>query len=619
MTTKQENDTIMTENKSNQNEKNEISETWKVKGFPEYYKTGHVKNIMTSLKLDVIDVFKKTPNNTAYVRFKCVEDKLNAKDIINGYTEKKIKRLHCIETPNRKQYQNDLIKQEKKQRKEKKEKNQKKEKEKKINKEPTSIHQVVTPLFNMDYQEQLRVKQQKLCKDLGYFRRKMTNEKFMNIEFLKWLPKKKKQRGGKSLKTLCPLIGIMSSPITESYRNKVSMTIGYNKISNKLTIGFQLGRFEHGQASIESCQQCINIDNISKQIAKCSQIFVRNQFEKYKYDCFNKKTHDGIWRKLDIRTSKRCKQYVIMLQIQRKQLNDEQFEQLKKDFVSCICDEAKIIKNESNFDLNGISIMINNTVSTANNNDCPIEILYGNNYHYEEICGLKFRISTTAFFQINTKSAERLYETAGQWTISGINDKKIVLFDICCGTGTIGLCIAKKYKKNIKKVIGLELIQDAVNDATFNANINNFDNAQFIAGKAEETLEKVLNEQVDINNDYCVAILDPPRCGVHKNICKLIRKQERIQRVIYVSCNSSSCVNDAIRLCQTPSKKCVGTPFKPIKSIGCDLFPHTDHVEMIIQFDRCKEGEIDWTKLSIQASESHRKYLYEQKQKTIQA
>ena len=103
------------ENGSNQNNKtkngekeiedNAVSETWKIKGFPEYYKTGHVSNIMTLLKLEIVDAFKKTPNNTAYVRFKSVEEKLRAKDIINGYTEKKIKRLHCIEHPNRPQYE----------------------------------------------------------------------------------------------------------------------------------------------------------------------------------------------------------------------------------------------------------------------------------------------------------------------------------------------------------------------------------------------------------------------------------------------------------------------------------------------------------------------------------
>ena len=82
-----------------------ISETWKVKGFPQFFRTGHVKNIMETLELDTIDVFKKTPNVCAYIRFKSLDEKLRAESIINSYTTKKIKRLHCIEHPNRKQYE----------------------------------------------------------------------------------------------------------------------------------------------------------------------------------------------------------------------------------------------------------------------------------------------------------------------------------------------------------------------------------------------------------------------------------------------------------------------------------------------------------------------------------
>eukprot|EP01084_Bolivina_argentea_P067810 123427_1 len=615
------NETLSIKMETDHNEKNIenkqddtiVSETWKIKGFPSFYKTGHVKNIMLSLNLDIIDVYKKTPNLTAYVRFKSVAEKLRAKSIINGYTEKKIKRLHCIEHPNRKQYENDLAKAAKKAKRRniKNDDSSQHPNRKQYSKpEPTSIHEVVTPLHNKPYEDQLLIKRQKICKDMGRFRRKMTNPRFMNQDFLTWLPS---ERGAKNLKNLCPILGIISSPITHGYRNKVSLSIGYNKNNNKLTIGFQLGRFEHGAASIESCQQCLHINSISKRIAKCTQIFVRDQFNKYKYNSFHKRDHTGIWRKLDVRLSSRTKQFIVILQIQNRLLTIEQYNILKNDFYKCIYNESMVVKKECEYILNGICILINNSVSTANNNECPMDILYGNNFHYELICGLKFRIHSTAFFQINTISAERLYETTAQWVI-GLQKRDIVLFDICCGTGTIGLCVAKLCGKNIKKVIGLELIEDAVKDARFNAELNNFKNAMFIAGKAEETLQKVLDEEVGVN-DYVVAILDPPRCGVHKDICQLLRMKKRIQKIIYVSCNSASCINDALRLCQTPSKKTVGMPFKPIKAIGVDLFPHTDHVEMIMHLERCSESDVDWSTLSIQGKESHRKYLYAEKQK----
>ena len=297
-----------------------------------------------------------------------------------------------------------------------------------------------------------------------------------------------------------------------------------------------------------------------------------------------------------------------------------EFDRLKQEFMDCICSEADAIKRQCDYSLNGVSILMNDTVSTAKYNECAMDVLCGSAFHFEIICGLKFRISATAFFQINTVSAERLYETAAQWAMSAQQNskqkkkKKTVVFDICCGTGTIGLCIAKLCGSNIKKVIGLELIEEAVNDARFNAQSNGFSNAVFVAGKAEATLQRMLDSEVGVT-DSVVAIVDPPRCGVHKDICKVLRAQSRIERIIYVSCNSASCINDALKLCQTPSKKTVGTPFKPVCAIGVDLFPHTEHVEMLMHLERCADSEIDWTQLSHQAKESHRKYLYAEQQK----
>merc|ERR1712228_277823 len=132
----------------------------------------------------------------------------------------------------------------------------------------------------------LRIKQQSICKIMGRFRRKMTNERFMNLSFLKWLPSEK---GASKLKSLCPVLGIIASPIMNGYRNNVSFSIGYNKDNNLLTIGFQMGRTEDGAVSIGSYQNVITIDDlISKRIASCVQQFVRLQFEQYKYDAFNK-------------------------------------------------------------------------------------------------------------------------------------------------------------------------------------------------------------------------------------------------------------------------------------------------------------------------------------------
>ena len=134
--------------------------------------------------------------------------------------------------------------------------------------------------------------------------------------------------------------------------------------------------------------------------------------------------HNGVWRKLDVRVSSRTKQFVVTLEIQRKQLQTMEHDRLKQEFMDCICSEADAIKSECDYSLNSVSILINGTVSTAKYNECAVGVLCGSAFHFEIICGLKFRISATAFFQINTVSAERLYETAAQWARSAQQNLK---------------------------------------------------------------------------------------------------------------------------------------------------------------------------------------------------
>ena len=231
-----------------------------------------------------------------------------------------------------------------------------------------------------------------------------------------------------------------------------------------------------------------------------------------------------------------------------------------------------------------------------------------------------------------------MYEIAAQWAACQPNT---ILFDICCGTGTIGLCITNTAKNNIKKLIGLELNESAVCDAKFNAQLNgfygNYDNsnsnlnsnlidinsvmkyAEFIAGRAELTLENALDNHIDSEDDTVVAILDPPRSGVHPTVCKLLRETDKISKIVYVSCNSRSCFDDCVRLCQAPSKKVVGFPFKPIKVLAVDLFPHTEHVEMVMLLQRCKMDDIDESQLSSQGRKAVESDRYKKRQKLLRA
>ena len=366
--------------------------------------------------------------------------------------------------------------------------------------------------------------------------------------------------------------------------------------------------------SIESCQDCVHVNAVSKRMALCVQQFVSAQMAQHKLTCFSKHDHSGVWRKLQIRSSSRTRQFVVTLELQTQHLSPAQLATLKQDFVTCVCAEAQHIRGDCGFELKGVSFLANNSVSTRSENSCPIDVAFGAGFFTERMCGLLFRVSATAFFQVNTASAERLYAATAQWALKDIaKERRLVLLDVCCGTGTIGLCVARVAQGRVRKVVGLELCADAVKDAQLNARSNGFERgfARFVSGKAEETISRVLREEV-AEGDFVVAIVDPPRCGLHKDICAALRQQQSIARVVYVSCNAASCVADALRFCKTCSKKCVGMPFRPVGVLAVDLFPHTEHVEMLMLMQRCREQDVDWTTLSHQASESQRKYLYQQ-------
>ena len=206
----------------------------------------------------------------------------------------------------------------------------------------------------------------------------------------------------------------------------------------------------------------------------------------------------------------------------------------------------------------------------------PYETLLGRGYYTERLFALSFQVSPGSFFQNNIPMAERLFSTAREWIAATASS---VLFDVCCGTGVIGLSMAS----SVKEVLGVDICEPAIHDAINNATLNNVQNCRFLAGKAEDVLPTVIHDYQ--GQDIC-AIVDPARPGLHPSVISTIRKCGRIKRLVYISCNPSAFVNDLKDLCRAPSKTMPGTPFKPIKSQGFDMFPETEHVELLTLFER---------------------------------
>ncbi|XP_062874190.1 tRNA (uracil-5-)-methyltransferase homolog A isoform X2 [Trichomycterus rosablanca] len=219
----------------------------------------------------------------------------------------------------------------------------------------------------------------------------------------------------------------------------------------------------------------------------------------------------------------------------------------------------------------------------AGTEDLPCELVAGDAWIHEELLGLRFRISPHSFFQTNTPAAEVLYSSVGEWAQL---DQESTVLDVCCGTGTIGISLAKR----VKKVIGIELCQEAVEDAKVNAKANGLTNIEFHCGKAEDIFPTVLNAVVSPN---VTAIVDPPRAGLHSKVILAIRRAEHLKRLVYVACNAKAAMNNFVDLCRAPSNRVRGDPFRPVRAMGVDLFPQTMHCETILLFERVDYGSND--------------------------
>lgn len=190
-------------------------------------------------------------------------------------------------------------------------------------------------------------------------------------------------------------------------------------------------------------------------------------------------------------------------------------------------------------------------------------------------------------------AVDKIREVAG-------DPKNTLLFDVCCGTGTIGLTCLKEGA--VCKVVGVDISGPAIEDAKKNAELNGYTTTgeendkqitRFVASRAEYVLHKEIGKAKENRDMKFVAVVDPARDGLHADVVKTLRANERINRIVYVSCNpTGSLVQDAALLCQPPTKKYTGRPFRVTSACPVDMFPLTDHCELVMVFDRLSVEEM---------------------------
>ncbi|GAA0179723.1 23S rRNA (uracil(1939)-C(5))-methyltransferase RlmD [Clostridium sediminicola] len=338
-------------------------------------------------------------------------------------------------------------------------------------------------------------------------------------------------------------LGVDGSPEVFEYRNKMEFSFGDMEKGGELCLGMHMkGR----SFSIVTADQCKIVDGDFRLVLKTVLDYFRSKDLKH----YRIMAREGYLRNLLIRKGKNTGDLMIGI-VTTSQVDFD---------MSEITEILKSLDYKG--ELKSLLHIVNDSLSDTVQAD-EVRVLYGEDYITEEILGLKFKISPFSFFQTNSLGAEKLYSIVRDFM--GDADNKTV-FDLYCGTGTIGQIVAQ----NAKKVVGVELIEEAVEAAKENAKLNGLNNCEFIAGDVKNVIQN-LKENPDI------IILDPPRPGVHPVALDYVLKFDA-KEIIYVSCNPKTLVNDLKVLLEGDYKiECVK---------GMDLFPMTPHLESIVRLTK---------------------------------
>lgn len=342
----------------------------------------------------------------------------------------------------------------------------------------------------------------------------------------------------------CIMEPIKPSPVCFGYRNKMEFSFGDEVKDGPLALGMHKKGSFYDVVTVDGCRI---VDEDYRQILGRTLDFFRER----KVPFFHRYTHAGYLRHLLVRKASRTGEILIALVTTTQQECDVN---AWKDMLLGLSLEGKIA---------GILHIKNDSVADVVRSD-ETDILYGQDFFYEELLGLKFRISTFSFFQTNTYSAEVLYQTAREYVGSLLDQSgqpSSVVYDLYSGTGTIAQLMAPV----AKKVIGVEIVEEAVEAAKKNAALNGLHNCEFIAGDVLKVLDEI-EERPDF------IILDPPRDGIHpKALTKIIAYG--VPRLVYISCKPTSLARDL--------ETFIENGYEAVKCVPVDQFPFTANIETV--------------------------------------
>jgi tRNA (uracil-5-)-methyltransferase len=472
------------------------------------------------------------------------------------------------------------------------------------------VRDKLTPLWRSSYEDQLKQKVKTMIKKCAMRVCSEVKKKFQmlqkearrnpnreKVEVYAWL------ESNRSIE----VEEVIASPTQHAYRNKCEFTFGYRlekegeadekKIPSS---GFMAAGWSGG---VSRPHLCPNVPWEACAIAELMEEFLQTS----PMPPYEARNHTGMWRVLTIRSSQRTKECMIILQhapttgaVASGNMVDysDVFESEKARLVKLFVDrDLPMVKrptdvNETHFPLRVTSIFFQEYEGLSTPPpEHPVQHVYGKTSLTEKLGDCHFQISPGAFFQVNTQCAELLYQVVVK-KIKEVSPSNSILLDVCCGTGSIGLTCIKQGA--VSEVVGVDISQPAITDADANAKLNGLeDKVRFIASKAETVMGQETNRlSYSEQKKSVVAVVDPAREGLHPDVVRSIRMTEKIQRLVYVSCNpTGSLIQDAVILCAPPTKRFKGRAFRPTFAQPVDMFPLSDHCEMVMVFDRLTEED----------------------------
>ena len=351
---------------------------------------------------------------------------------------------------------------------------------------------------------------------------------------------------------------ILGSEKTRFYRNKLEFTFSNKrwlteeevkqdvKYDQMNAVGFHIpGAFD----KVLAINKCWLQDDISNQIRNA----VRDYAYAHNFPFFNLRTQEGLLRNIMIRTSSTGELMVVL----QCKVTDDEGRRKMEEILQFMADSFPQITS--------LMYVINNKCNDTIG-DLDVEVFKGNDHIFEEMEGLRFKVGPKSFYQTNSEQAYNLYKVAREF--AGLTGNELV-YDLYTGTGTIANFVARQ----ARKVVGIEYVPEAIEDAKVNSDLNGIDNTLFYAGDMKDILT---NDFIAEHGRPDVIITDPPRAGMHNDVIDVILAAEP-KRIVYVSCNPATQARDL----QLLDGKYKVTAVQPV-----DMFPHTHHVENVVQLER---------------------------------